>query len=168
MSVPPAISDSTSPDANSWTPSPSPRFQVLVVEDDEAIARLLTLTLTRAGYDVAVEGTGERAVTFPDGNRRRPDLVISDVCLPGISGVDVARQLRARLPGLPIILTSGYPFGAFGSTREVPVEFAFLPKPFDPRALIALVGSLLETGGVPSPPPTPVRGTSSRSVRSTY
>jgi PAS domain S-box-containing protein len=79
--------------------------RILLVEDNEGVCRFACAVLADAGYEVVVaSGAAEALELFDDS----VSLVFSDVVLPGMSGVDLAGELRARRPGLPVILTSGY------------------------------------------------------------
>ena len=75
---------------------------LLVVEDDRRMAAFLDRALTYAGYRVAVAEDGERAMARAE--EHAPDLVLLDVMLPGINGLEVARRLRARGGGVPILM----------------------------------------------------------------
>lgn len=80
------------------------KAQVLVVEDEDALATLLQYNLTKEGYDVTLAGDGEEALMLA--NEAIPDLVIVDWMLPKVSGIEVCRRLRARHETLnvPIIM----------------------------------------------------------------
>src|SRR5262249_17413642 len=84
--------------------SPQRHARILVVDDEEAIRRLLKLVLTRGNYDVLLAANGDealdRAVEF------KPDLVILDLALPGLAGLEVCRELRSWLTA-PILVLSG-------------------------------------------------------------
>ncbi|NLF00189.1 MAG: response regulator [Anaerolineales bacterium] len=79
------------------------RMRVLVVDDERAIRRFLQTALTAHGYDVVEAATGEEALTATVA--QRPDLIILDLGLPGIGGVEVARRLR-EWTNLPILVLS--------------------------------------------------------------
>jgi two-component system response regulator GlrR len=86
-------------------PTPSrttPRARVLVVDDDADMLRLLSLRLQAAGYDVVAVGSAEAALAQLD--MARPQLVLSDVRLPGRDGLALFDEVRARHPSLPVIL----------------------------------------------------------------
>ena len=75
---------------------------ILVVEDDRRMAAFLDRALTYAGYRVAVAEDGERALSYAE--VRPPDLVLLDIMLPGIDGLEVARRLRSGSSGVPILM----------------------------------------------------------------
>ncbi len=116
---------------------------ILVVDDERDIVELIDYNLTRAGYTVLREYDGEAA--FSTAGRRRPDLVILDLMLPGIDGVDVCKQLKASdaTAGIPIIMLTA-------RTEEADVVLGlelgaddYVTKPFSPRVLISRVRAIL-------------------------
>jgi DNA-binding response OmpR family regulator len=82
-------------------PAASPRATVLVVDDEEAVQRLVTFPLEREGYRVLTADDGERALAVVD--EERVDMILLDVMLPGIDGLEVCRRVRAR-SSVPIIM----------------------------------------------------------------
>jgi DNA-binding NarL/FixJ family response regulator len=116
---------------------------ILVVDDDAAFRELVTTLLTEAGYAVAGADSGEAALRAI--GERPPALVVLDICLPGLSGYEVCRQLRLRFgERLPVIFASG--------TRTEPYDRAgglmigaddYVVKPFFPDELIARIERLL-------------------------
>lgn len=114
---------------------------VLVVEDDDAIADALAVHLTQAGFSPCREADGVAAMTAID--RRRWDLVLLDLMLPGVDGWDVCRHLRARYPDVPVIMLSARSAEAH---RVLGLELGaddYLAKPFSMLELIARVRALL-------------------------
>lgn len=112
--------------------------QILVVEDEDAVARVLLLALKRAGYQPERAATGPKAIerlrTGP-----KPDVLLCDIVLPGCSGVDVVREALALHPGLPTLVMTGYaPDGLPSDLAAIPI----LTKPFGPAVLLQ---KLLET-----------------------
>ena len=80
-----------------------PRRRVLVVDDDENIVQLVKMYLERDGYQVACAYDGPSAIA--EFRRMRPDVIVLDLMLPGISGLDVCREVR-RETTTPIIMLS--------------------------------------------------------------
>ena len=116
-------------------------MRILIVEDEPGLRSYLVPLFEREGFDVDAVGTGGDAVAAV--HDRRPDLVLLDVGLPDISGLDVCRELR-RLPGyLPILMLTGL------DTRDD--ELAgfdaraddYITKPVDPATLVARVRATL-------------------------
>lgn len=117
--------------------------RVLVVEDEEAIATLISFSLQQAGFDVEQAASIEEAKPVLD--ERLPDVVLLDWMLPGTSGVQFTRQLRQdeRSKDLPIILLTA-------RSNELDKEQGlnwgaddYITKPFSPRELVARVNALL-------------------------
>ena len=113
--------------------------QVLLVEDDDAVREFAARTLREAGYAVTGSRSGIDALlamrTAP-----RPDLMVTDVVMPGMSGRDLADRLRERWPSLPVAYVSGYPQDRL---RTADGELPFLTKPYSRQDLLALVESCL-------------------------
>ena len=101
----------------------------LMVEDNDAVAALVGQMLREVGYDV-IHVSGASAALDVLANGQPFDIVFSDILMPGdMDGVELARQIRARRPGLPVVLTSGFA-GALKETAESE-GFAVLLKPYD-------------------------------------
>jgi two-component system response regulator ResD len=114
--------------------------RVLVVEDDPTVSEVVQGYLHRAGFEVDHAADGLRALEIAE--HRVPDLVILDLMLPGVDGLEVCRRLRARSP-VPIIMLT-----ALGeeSDRVVGLEVGaddYVTKPFSPRELVLRVQSVL-------------------------
>ena len=115
--------------------------QLLLVEDDDAIADALRLHLEQAGYRLHREADGRHAMAAID--RQRWDLVLLDVMLPGADGWDVCRHLRSRHPDVPVIMLSARSAEAH---RVLGLELGaddYLAKPFSMLELVARVRALL-------------------------
>jgi DNA-binding response OmpR family regulator len=120
---------------------------ILVVEDEMKIARLVRDYLEHAGYEVIVTGDGEAAIASARG--RTPDLVVLDLGLPGVDGLDVARELRSR-SRVPILMLTAR---GDETDRIVGLELGaddYVIKPFSPRELVARVRAVLRRSGIPS------------------
>jgi CheY-like chemotaxis protein/predicted Ser/Thr protein kinase len=119
--------------------------RLLLVEDEPALARGLADNFRDEGYEVRIVGHGNEAL--PAVAAFRPDLLVLDIMLPGRSGLDILRDLRARGDGLPVLILS-----AKGDLvdRVVGLELGaddYLAKPFAARELLARVRALLRRGG---------------------
>ena len=87
---------------------PLGRKATILVVDDEELVRFVTQELLGClGYDATSASTGEEAVELIRGGLR-PDLVLLDVVMPGMGGVQTFRRLRELVPGIPVLLSSGY------------------------------------------------------------
>ncbi len=118
-------------------------MQVLVVEDDDAIAEPLVEGLIREGFNVERVGTGAAALAAP-----RPDLVLLDLALPDIDGYSVCQQLRAR-SAVPILVVTAR--GSEGD-RVIGLELGaddYLVKPFGFRELVARIRAVMRRVGEP-------------------
>lgn len=114
--------------------------KILVVDDEESILKIVDYALSEAGYEVHTAHDGAGAEFMFD--QVAPSLVILDVMLPGKSGLDIARDLRAK-SGVPIIMLS-----ARGDEvdRILGLEFGaddYVTKPFSPRELVSRVKAIL-------------------------
>ncbi len=123
------------------------RSRILIVDDESVIADTLAEMLRRNGYVAEVAYDGARALEAV--LLSPPELVITDVALPGISGVELAITIKRVIPECKILLCSGQ-----ASTPELvrshqgaPYDFALLSKPVPPSDLLALVKDRLGTGG---------------------
>jgi DNA-binding response OmpR family regulator len=132
------------PDPDAAPPSgTTPR--VLVIEDDTDIRELVASRLTRLGYEVVRAATGEAGLL--EITRRRPDLLVLDVLLPGIDGWEVLRRIRRdeRTRDVPVLILS-----IVGN--DPPGDIApgeYLAKPFAAHRFTAAVRRLLHPGGTP-------------------
>jgi two-component system alkaline phosphatase synthesis response regulator PhoP len=124
---------------------------IVVIDDEEDIRELIRYNLSKDGFAVACAVSGEEGVELVQ--REKPDLVILDLMLPGIDGLEVCRRLKADpvLKTIPIVMVS-----ARGEEPDVisGLELGaddYVSKPFSPRVLLARVRSVLRRGKVPLP-----------------
>ncbi len=119
--------------------------RVLLVEDDPAVRRLAESVLGTAGYRVTAAASAREALEFAERGLAEIDLLVTDVVMPGMGGVDLARALRRRRSDLKVIFTSGYPDDTDLSMDRArrPLD-EHLQKPFLPNALVRLVRVLLD------------------------
>jgi DNA-binding response OmpR family regulator len=123
--------------------------KILVVDDDPTVREVVLSYLKAEQYDVAEAADGETALSIIGNDR--PDLVVLDVMLPGVDGLEVCRRVRAATE-LPIIMLT-----ALGSEadRVVGLELGaddYVSKPFSPRELVLRIGSVLRRAGESSAP----------------
>ncbi|HVR61660.1 MAG TPA: EAL domain-containing protein [Polyangia bacterium] len=111
------------------------RDRILLVDDEEALARVLARALTTAGFDVSTARDGRDALEVFE--REEFDLVISDITMPRMNGIDLLRALRERDIDIPVVLITASPLiesamdaVEYGATR-------YLSKPIDPRTLVS-------------------------------
>jgi DNA-binding response OmpR family regulator len=113
--------------------------KILVVDDEPKIRRIITSYLAEEGFDVAEAADGETALDLAAGN---PDLVILDVGLPGIDGIEVLRRLRTR-SDVPVMLVTAR---AEETDRLIGLSVGaddYVTKPFSPRELVLRVKAIL-------------------------
>ncbi len=120
---------------------------LLLVEDEAPLRRLAERALTKAGYAVVVAGDAEDALEQMVG-AEQPAALVSDVSMPGMDGLALARALRQRWPGLPVLLLSGYAASTIGSDLESE-GILFVAKPYAPAELLAAVGRVSAVISVP-------------------
>ncbi|PIE28119.1 MAG: response regulator [Micrococcales bacterium] len=118
-------------------------LRILVADDDRDIRDLVTFKLQQAGHRVTAVENGVQALE--SARRERPDLLVLDVMMPGLSGVDVTRELRtdSEFAAVPIILLT-----AKAQETDVEAGFAigaddYVTKPFSPRELVSRVQAVL-------------------------
>lgn len=123
---------------------------ILVVDDDALMRRSLAASLGQTGYTVETAASGESAVQSV--RRKAPDLVLLDVGLPGMDGMDTLRELRRDDPNLAVILVTG-------RRREldeiVGLEMGaddYITKPFDMDVLLAHIKAVMRRAQAPTPP----------------
>ena len=132
--------------------SAATRARLLVVDDDPDMLRLLSMRLGAAGYQVTAVGSAEAALSQLDIDR--PQLVLSDVRLPGKDGLTLFDEIRSRHPSLPVILLTAHgtiPDAVEATARGV---FGYLTKPFDARELLEKIGQALSLSAPAGPAPT--------------
>jgi two-component system cell cycle sensor histidine kinase/response regulator CckA len=116
---------------------------ILLVEDEEGLRALNARGLTSRGYTVLEAGNGVEAIEVLEKSGKPVDLVVSDVVMPEMDGPTLARELRTRNPDLKIIFVSGYAEDAFQKNLPEHGQYAFLPKPFTLKQLVAAVKETL-------------------------
>lgn len=118
---------------------------VLLVEDEPAVRELGARYLRSHGYEVLVAGSMKEALGVVSSALGSIDLVVTDVVMPGGSGPQLLRALRAGRADLPVLFLSGYPDGEFGK-GGAPLDGPLLPKPFKSDQLIRAVRDVLGSG----------------------
>jgi two-component system response regulator GlrR len=132
------------------TPAAANATHVLVVDDDADMLRLLSMRLQSAGYRVTTAGSAEAALAQLD--LARPQLVISDVRLPGKDGLALFDEVRRRHPALPVILLTAHgtiPDAVEATARGV---FTYLTKPYDGKDLLDKIAQALALGAPATAP----------------
>jgi signal transduction histidine kinase/ligand-binding sensor domain-containing protein/CheY-like chemotaxis protein len=117
---------------------------VLLAEDEDAVRRLASRVLARAGYRVLEASSGEEALRIAERHAGTIDLLMTDVVMPGMSGRELAEQLVPRHAGMRLLYASGYTEDAIVRHGVSSHETAFLEKPFTPNALLRKVREVLD------------------------
>jgi CheY-like chemotaxis protein len=119
----------------------SPKFRILIADDDSVIATTLTQILRLSGYETETVSSGEEAVSTA--SLRKPDILISDVVMGGITGIEAAIRILEFIPACFVILISGqanttdYLAGAFRQGHQLEI----LPKPVHPKILLERIAT---------------------------
>jgi CheY-like chemotaxis protein len=131
---------------------------ILMAEDEEIIRLMLVEALTLQGYTVLDAGSGPDALALAEKAARPIDLLVTDMTMPGMTGWDLARSLRTRRPGLPVLFTSGHNDHetARWGRMDPPVEHLY--KPFSLEAFLCMTRQMLDGGkktAAAAPPAVP-------------
>jgi two-component system alkaline phosphatase synthesis response regulator PhoP len=134
-----------------------PKGTVLVIDDEEDLIELVRYNLEKEGFHVIGAGDGESGLSKVAGEK--PDVIVIDLMLPGMDGLEVCRSLRAEngTSGIPIIMLTAK---ASESDRIVGLELGaddYVTKPFSPRELIARIKALLRRSSGFSKQPSIIR-----------
>jgi CheY-like chemotaxis protein len=115
----------------------SSKKKVLVADDEQVIANTLAIILNQAGFDARAVYSGEKALEELDSFQ--PDMLISDVIMTGMTGIEVAIETRKKLPNCKVLLFSGQAATAdlLERARAQGHEFDILAKPVHPTDLLA-------------------------------
>ena len=119
------------------------RENILVVDDEEDVLELVRYNLEKNGYSVLTATSGEEAITL--GRSKRPDLVVLDLMLPGIDGLEVCKKLKAdsKTDHIPVVMLT-----AKGEETDVVTGLElgaddYVTKPFSPKVLVARIKRIL-------------------------
>jgi CheY-like chemotaxis protein len=128
-----AAADQAQPDSGLQTAS------VLVIDDDPDVRGFIVAALEEQGYRVREAGDGKEGLAEVE--REKPDLVIVDFVMPGLSGADVAKKIRGKIPQQPILFVSGY--SETDAVKRTAPDAPLLTKPFRADALARAVRGAL-------------------------
>jgi CheY-like chemotaxis protein len=134
--------------------------KILIVDDDSAVQATIRILLERAGHGVVAASDGRKGLAlFETGNF---DLLLLDIFMPGMDGLETMRLIHQRKPLIPIIVISGHPISSdSGSSPDFLTmstklgAVSSLQKPFKPAALLAAVAGCLEAAKRSSSSPVP-------------
>jgi CheY-like chemotaxis protein len=118
-------------------PTTTSKPKVLVADDEPVIADTLAMILNQSGFEARAVYSGEKALELAESFQ--PEMLISDVIMGGVNGIDAAIRMRALLPGIKILLFSGQAATAdlLEKARKDGYEFDILAKPVHPQDLLA-------------------------------
>lgn len=147
--------------------NPTPYFppRILLVDDDTGIRKLVRRVLVRAGYEVTESTDGLNGLRHMRSGHF--DLVITDLVMPDMDGLELIRETRALHPDVPILAMSGggkVPAPVYLRLAEVLGAGKVLPKPFEIPALLQAVSMLLVGEGPLTLPPTGEKGLEDRAA----
>ena len=125
-------------------PVPRGSGHVLLVEDDPALRRFATEVLVTNGYTPLVATDPDGAIQLARFHTGPVDILVTDVVMPGMDGVELARRVHEDRPGLPVLYMSGYTGDAKEKLIKLREASNFLAKPFGPDELVARIRELLE------------------------
>lgn len=116
--------------------------RILLVEDEDPVRDVMIRLLERLGYRVIAAACAEDAIDLVE-DGEEVDLVLTDVVMPGLTGIEMAEVLKRKYPDLRFLFTSGYTSREMGRPPETPPE-PFLPKPFTMEELAERLRSALQ------------------------
>jgi len=118
-------------------------IRILLAEDDQVMREYLTRALERAGYAVAAVDRGTAAIPLLE--TEPLDLLLTDIVMPEIDGIELARRAAEMVPGLRVMFITGFAAVTLKAGREMP-NARVLSKPFHLRDLVAEVDRVFEMG----------------------
>lgn len=122
----------------------TPIFSILVVDDDPQVVATIRDILVSEGFDVETAENGKEAIDLVMGSHQF-DLVITDMKMPDMDGLEVLRQVQQYKKYLPVIVMTGYATVENGMRCVEAGAYNYIVKPFDTKSLIRLVTDSIET-----------------------
>lgn len=104
--------------------------RVLIVDDEENQRRTLSIGLKLEGFDVVVAGSSQEALQILSATAPQVDLALIDLMMPGLNGLELARQMRSLFPSVRVVLSSAYHLSARQVERADCGAIGFVPKPY--------------------------------------
>lgn len=123
--------------------APVGREMIMLVEDEPGVRNLASTLLSSAGYRVLSCASADEALDWAQSSTERVDLLLTDVVMPGKQGTELAKLLAEKIPGIRVILMSGYSRENL-TPSATSNHHAFLPKPFSTSALLSVVRKVLD------------------------
>ncbi|HEY6116052.1 MAG TPA: response regulator [Candidatus Dormibacteraeota bacterium] len=128
------------PEATTGNGSAASKYTVLVADDNEVAQRLCKRVLEKAGYGVLIAGDGLQAVDIA--LRERPAMILMDVAMPGIDGLEAMKRIKAEVPAMPIVIASAHSMASDRERFLAAGADSVLSKPFRLADLVAMVQTL--------------------------
>lgn len=138
-------------------PFPAPGTTILVVDDERITRRVAYRILNEAGYRVFEAASADEALSVLDMAHRYVQLVLLDVVMPVVNGVELGRDILGRWPSLRLVYMSAHPAEILTDHGLEDLRVRFLAKPFTHDELLTQVQQALERRASPRPTGTPVR-----------
>jgi two-component system cell cycle sensor histidine kinase/response regulator CckA len=146
--APEAVTVATVPPLSDRAHPASARMgRVLLVDDEPGVRTVAARALTRAGHVLVLAGSGQEALELLE-TEQPIDLLITDLAMPGMNGLELAERVHDLHPGMPVLYISGYADQVLAAVRPADGSFEVLEKPFTPAELTARVAKAL-AGGLP-------------------
>ena len=131
--------------------SPTRLGVILLVEDEPMVRQLAETILERAGYVVLSAANGDQALAAAGRWEAEIDLLLTDIVMPGIHGLELATRLRVERPTLTVLFMSGHAADVVSRAGEIPITGDFLPKPFSVNELLRAVARAIDRVRTGSP-----------------
>ena len=119
------------------------RGRILFVDDEESLRTLTRMILEDEGFDVVTAANGAAALSYLEARGDTVDVVVLDLTMPGMKGVEVLERIRGARPALPVVLSSGYPPESIASLVEGDEFLTYLAKPYPTSKLLELLATFL-------------------------
>lgn len=120
--------------------------RVMIVDDEDTVRKVLRLTLTKAGYDVVEADHGGKGIEVigSDDNMLMLDVILCDIRMPKVNGLEAIAFFQQQYPSVPIIVVTGYPDQKMATDLLARGVFDYLVKPVDKEKLLATVAAAME------------------------
>ncbi|NVN91840.1 MAG: response regulator [Desulfuromonadales bacterium] len=109
---------------------------ILLVDDDDSVREVIRHMLELCGFTILVAADAAQAIDIAQDHGDKIDLLISDVVMPGLNGLQLHQHLLLQLPSLKVIFMSGYPVNPLSLGEQLKETAHYLPKPFRADALL--------------------------------
>ena len=127
------------------SPGPNRSETILLVEDESEVRRLARLTLEASGYQVISAENGEDAFQKVKNNIQSIDLVLTDIVMPTMGGIQLVELLKELHPEIKVAMMTGYPGGSPSEGQFVEGDYQIIPKPFKPSELRSMIAHIIDT-----------------------